>query len=63
MYYPLPRGVVRWISLQKSEYRERERERERDKEGGKRARKVRGKIIDGKHRCLCLKTDSGSRSN
>jgi len=28
MYYPLPRGVVRWISLQKSEYRGRGRERE-----------------------------------
>jgi len=63
MYYPLPRGVVRWISLQKSEYRGRGRERERGGDGEKRGRKVRGKIIDGERRRLCLKTDSGSRSN
>jgi len=40
---------------------ERERERERWREEGQ--NKVREKIMDGERRCLCLRTDSGSRSN
>lgn len=33
----------------------------RDREKG--TERMRGKVIDGEHRCLCLRTDSGSRSN
>lgn len=64
MHYPLPRAESEMdIVGRKAEiYIERERDR-RDERERERERKVRGRTIDGEHRCLCLRTDSGSRSN